>query len=126
MKKIFNHSILFWGNFLFIQWFFTRLAKIVDDKTGKIYKYKLLKPVYPTTGWGTDYKWVFSKKKKVLNNNIIIIDDLVNKFLAWKLPKTVCSDLCVIYNNYPYLRSGTNLLTADEAKQMLEYLLSNN
>ncbi len=48
---------------------------------------------------------------------------LVNRFLAWPLPKTVRSDLCVTMN-YPYPRSGTNLLTADEAQQMIEYLLT--
>ncbi len=57
---------------------------------------------------------------------IIDIDNLVNKFLAWKLPKSVCSDLCVTDNNYPYSRTGTNLLTTTEAKEMIEYLLKVN
>lgn len=52
------------------------------------------------------------------------IDKLVDKFLAWELPKSVCSDGCVTTRDYPYSRTGTNLLTADEAKQMLEYLLA--
>ncbi|MDO8547908.1 MAG: hypothetical protein Q7R68_11195 [Nitrospirales bacterium] len=50
------------------------------------------------------------------------IDRLVDKFLAWPLPESVCSDLCATKQNYPH-RSGTNLLSADEAKKMLEYLL---
>ena len=51
------------------------------------------------------------------------IDYLVGRFLAWELPKTVCSDTCVSDPNYNP-RYGTNLLTADEAKQMFEYLFN--
>lgn len=51
------------------------------------------------------------------------ISKLVDLFLAWPLPKSVCSDRCVCEPNYPGPRIGTNLLTADEARQMLEYLL---
>lgn len=47
---------------------------------------------------------------------------LVDKFLSWPLPKTVCPDACTQAGfNYPN-RVGTHLLTADEAKQMLDYL----
>lgn len=51
-----------------------------------------------------------------------VVKMLVDKFLAWPLPDSVCSDLCATKRGYPH-RSGTSLLTADEAKQMLEYLL---
>ena len=52
------------------------------------------------------------------------IDKLVDRFLSWPLPDSVCSDTCVTERNYGKAqRIGTNLLTADEAKQMLEYLL---
>lgn len=51
------------------------------------------------------------------------IDALADRFLAWPLPESVCSDLCVTDRSYPH-RSGTNLLTVVEARQMLEYLLS--
>ncbi len=51
------------------------------------------------------------------------IDKLVERFLAWPLPDSVCSDLCATKQDYPH-RSGTNLLTAVEAKAMLTYLLS--
>lgn len=47
---------------------------------------------------------------------------LVNKFLSWPLPETVCSDLCATMPNYPH-RTGTTLLTADEAEQMLKYVV---
>ncbi len=49
-------------------------------------------------------------------------DKLVDRFLQWPLPKSVCSDKCVSEPNYQGDRVGTNLLTADEARQMIEYL----
>lgn len=51
----------------------------------------------------------------------------VERFLTWKLPDSVCADVCATDRDYarryPGLRSGTNLLTADEARQMIEHLL---
>src|SRR5271157_119186 len=47
---------------------------------------------------------------------------LVDLFLSWPLPKSVCSDLCVTQHNYPHQRVGTNLLTAEEAGVMMNYL----
>lgn len=55
---------------------------------------------------------------------MINMNKLVDRFLAWPLPKTVSSDACVTDKDYPHPRIGTNLLTADEARQMLEYLLT--
>jgi len=52
------------------------------------------------------------------------IKALVDRFLAWPLPKSVASDQCVTNPNYEHSRSGTNLLTADEARQMIEHLLA--
>ena len=52
-----------------------------------------------------------------------VIEELVNKFLAWPLPSSVCSDLCATKQGYPH-RSGTNLLSATETKQMLAYLFT--
>jgi hypothetical protein len=49
------------------------------------------------------------------------IKALVDRFLAWPLPKSVRSDRCVT-EDYPHTRYGTNLLTAEEARQMFEYL----
>jgi hypothetical protein len=51
------------------------------------------------------------------------IDKLVNRFLAWELPVPVCSDTCVCDAEYQFERSGTNLLDAGQARQMIEYLL---
>ena len=51
-----------------------------------------------------------------------IVKALVDKFLAWPLPESVCSDLCATKQGYPH-RSGTTLLSAVEAKQMIDFLL---
>lgn len=50
------------------------------------------------------------------------LQTLVDRFLAWPLPATVCADGCASDPSYPH-RSGTNLLTADEAKAMFVYVL---
>lgn len=52
------------------------------------------------------------------------IDKMVDRFLAWPLPQSVCSDRCVCEPNYRYPRSGTSLLTAEEAKQMLLHVIA--
>ncbi len=52
-----------------------------------------------------------------------LIKQLVDKFLSWPLPESVCADPCATKQGYPH-RVGTNLLSADEARQMLEYLFS--
>jgi len=49
------------------------------------------------------------------------IDNLVNKFLSWPLPKSVRPD-----GDPSGERYGTNLLTADEAAQMFEYCFAAN
>jgi hypothetical protein len=51
------------------------------------------------------------------------INKLVDRFLSWPLPESVCSDLTVTFPGRPH-RTGTNLLTAIEAKQMLEHVLA--
>lgn len=50
------------------------------------------------------------------------MDTLVNRFLGWPLPDSVCSDMCATKQGVPH-RSGTTLLSAVEAKQMLEHVL---
>ena len=52
-----------------------------------------------------------------------VTDEMVNRFLQWPLPKSVCSDTCVSMNDYQFPRFGTSLLTAVEARQMLEHVL---
>jgi hypothetical protein len=50
------------------------------------------------------------------------INHLVDRFLSWPLPKSVCADPCASNPDYPG-RSGTNLLNAEQARQMLEHVL---
>lgn len=52
------------------------------------------------------------------------VDHMVNRFLAWLLPESVCPDGCVMDRKYPH-RIGTNLLTAVEAQQMFKHVLAN-
>jgi hypothetical protein len=59
-----------------------------------------------------------------------VTDEMVNRFLSWPLPESVNSDVCVTKDygqRYGFVplpqRTGTNLLTADEARQMLEHVL---
>jgi hypothetical protein len=52
----------------------------------------------------------------------IAMSRMVDRFLSWPLPESVCSDPCVMQGGMRG-RVGTNLLTADEARQMLEYVL---
>jgi len=51
-----------------------------------------------------------------------VVSRLVDRFLAWPLPASVASDQCATMPGYPH-RCGTNLLTATEARQMIEFLL---
>lgn len=52
-----------------------------------------------------------------------LIEKLADAFVAWPLPDSVCSDQCATMRDYKH-RSGTNLLTVLEARQMFEYCLS--
>ena len=52
------------------------------------------------------------------------IKELVELFLRWPLPKSVCSDLCVTEPNYKFERYGTHLLNYHEAYTMIEHLVS--
>ena len=54
-----------------------------------------------------------------------VTDDMVNRFLSWPLPESVCADLCATKQGYPH-RIGTTLLTADEARQMLEHVMTDH
>lgn len=58
-------------------------------------------------------------------------DEMVNRFLCWRLPPTFRPDGGVSFDgagrdpNSHWWPVGTNLLTAVEAKQMVEHLLAN-
>jgi hypothetical protein len=75
-----------------------------------------------------DEHWSNGLKEALATRGLAIVpikvtDALVDRFLTWPLPESVCSDQCATMRGYPH-RSGTNLLTADEARQMIEYLLA--
>ena len=55
-----------------------------------------------------------------------LIDELVDRFLTWPLPISVHVDPCARPETkpYPFERTGTNLLTAGEARQMIKHLLA--
>jgi hypothetical protein len=55
--------ILGFINFVFIQWFFIRLAEIKCSITNKHLGWTLLKGVIPLTGWWNNY-WYLKKGKK--------------------------------------------------------------
>jgi len=52
------------------------------------------------------------------------INRIVSRFLSWPVPRSVCCDSCMTDANYEHPRYGTNILTATEAKDMLQYILA--
>lgn len=63
----------------------------------------------------------------------ILITEMVNRFLSWKLPKHFHPDAGISFKpSKPYegdeygnswWPTGTNLFTADQARQMIEHML---
>jgi hypothetical protein len=58
-----------------------------------------------------------------------VTDEMVSRFLCWPLPKTFSPDCCIAFDResasrLPTWPMGTNLLNADEARQMLEHVLA--
>lgn len=51
------------------------------------------------------------------------LDVMVDRFLSWPLPDSVCSDGVATMPGHPH-RTGTNLLTAPEARAMLLHVLA--
>lgn len=70
---------------------------------------------------GTDFKWICGHARGYEMSEKLL-DELVDRFLAWPLPDSVCADKCACIQNYPH-RSGTTLLSATEARQMIEHLM---
>ena len=60
--------------------------------------------------------WSFRKRNKG-------IDHLVDRFLCWPLPESVSCDPCACVPGSSPHRVGTNILTAYEARKMLEYVI---
>lgn len=65
-------SLLGFVNYYILQWFFIRLAivqwdvhAVVGDKQWTLCKFKLLKGIYPLSGWnGKPYRYINDKKKE--------------------------------------------------------------
>lgn len=62
---------------------------------------------------------------------MVDIDKMVDRFLAWRLPDDFAPDGSVSFNKEPDAAGwprqwpvGTNLLTAIQAKQMIEHMLA--
>ena len=77
-----------------------------------------------------DYLHEDSETKKFMNTKDLI-QSAVDKFLAWKLPKHFGPDHHVSfdrshcdYEKPGYWPTGTNLLTADQAREMFEHCLA--
>lgn len=59
--------------------------------------------------------------------NEINIDKMVDRFLGWKLPQDFSPDCGIKFTPIDHLNSwpiGTNLLTAPQAREMIEHLLA--
>ena len=53
----------------------------------------------------------------------IDIEHMVSQFLAWKLPKDFAPDAGISFNEGALWPSGTNLLHAGQARELIEHLL---
>lgn len=62
------------------------------------------------------------------------IDKMVGRFLSWPLPKGFCPDCGISFdgrkddqwNKNKTWPTGTNLFSADQAREMLQYMLSDD
>lgn len=57
------------------------------------------------------------------------IQQMVNRFLGWKLPEDFSPDAGISFTppkNNAWWPIGTNLLTATQAEQMVRYLVGND
>lgn len=56
-------------------------------------------------------------------NTRVDVGKLVERFLAWPIPPSVCSDPCMTDANYQFPRSGTCIMGPVEAQIMFEHCL---
>jgi len=52
-------------NVFIFQWFFIRLAKIIDDESNKIIAWSIVRWIVPGSGWRSDYKIIGKLKHYV-------------------------------------------------------------
>lgn len=57
------------------------------------------------------------------SGEVAVSKEMVDRFLSWPLPYDVVADACATIPMYPH-RSGTNLLNAAQAEQMLKHVLA--
>lgn len=103
-------------------------------------------PVHPVTGplWADVYSAAAGHESRALSYERmplyaapvsapaqapVVTDDMVHRFLAWKLPETFSPDGGVRIDErwqkrFGWPPSGTNLLNKDEARAMLEHVLA--
>lgn len=62
---------------------------------------------------------------EIVNTTTRVTDAMVSRFLGWKLPEDFAPDAGITFNHDPddFMPTGTNLLTADQARAMLEHVL---
>ena len=58
-----------------------------------------------------------------------LVKEMTNRFLSWKLPKDFSPDAGITFdrrNSYesPHWPIGTNLLTAEQAEEMIRHMLN--
>jgi hypothetical protein len=57
---------------------------------------------------------------------IEVTDEMVNRFLTWPVPDELLSDLCMTAPRLSLPRYGTNVMDAQQARAMLEYVFNIN
>lgn len=67
-----------------------------------------------------------AENKQLRSLYTINIQAAVEKFLAWHLPQDFAPDGGIKYERGQHFATGTNLLTATQAKEMFEYCLTNS
>jgi hypothetical protein len=76
-------------------------------------------------GMQQSYEDMRDKVLELESECALAIDEMVNRFLSWKLPESVLADRCACERT-GCIRYGTNLLSATEARQMIEHLMAKN
>lgn len=52
-------TLLGWLNYVILQWFCIRLARVTDIDTGRTHYYRVLGLIVPMTGWWSDYVYLW-------------------------------------------------------------------
>ncbi len=72
-------SYLGWLNFLLLQWFFIRLARVFDEQTKKPLGWTWLVGVIPLTGWWSEYSYL--RNKTIMRAGGPLVKDYETHFL---------------------------------------------